>query len=148
MYRHPNETVHWYKIFDNQFEKILACRKEIYLTGNLNRYLLQVNTKKTWLEYMESFGLEQIAMSPTRITDHSETLDDHIYCNSLSNVLSTKVSIIGINDHFPVFITRKLNSSSVLKKYHHSISYRSFKNFNETEFINDLSSTPYSGVDM
>ena len=49
---------------------------------------------------------------------------------------------MGLSDHFPVFITRKLNSSSVLRKSHHSISYRSFKNFNETEFINDLSSTP------
>ena len=87
MYRHPNETVQWNEIFDNQFEKILACEKEIYLMGDFNRDLLQVNTKKTWLEYMESFGLEHIVMSPTRITDHSETLIDHIYRNSLSNVL-------------------------------------------------------------
>ena len=39
---------------------------------------------------MESFGLEQIVKSPTRITDHSETLIDHIYCNNLRNVLLTK----------------------------------------------------------
>ena len=146
MYRHPNETVQWNEIFDNQFDKILACEKEIYLMGDFNRDLLQVNTKKTWLEYMESFGLEQIVMSPTRITDHSETLIDHIYCNSLSNVLSTKVPILGLSDHFPLFVTKKLNSSSVLKKSHHSISYRSFKNFNETEFINDLSSTPWDVI--
>ena len=114
--------------------------------GDFNRDLLQVNTKKTWLEYMESFGLEQIVKSPTRITDHSETLIDHIYCNNLSNVLSTKVPILGLSDHFPVFVTRKLNSSSVLKKSHHSISYRSFKNFNEAEFINDLSSTPWDVI--
>ena len=68
--------------------------------GDFNRDLLQVNTKKTWLEYMESFVLEQIVMSPTRITDHSETLIDHIYCNNLSNVLSTKLSILGLSDHF------------------------------------------------
>ena len=95
---------------------------------------------------MESFGLEQIVMSPTRITDHSLTLIDYIYCNSLSNVLSTKVPILRLSDHFPVFVTRKLNSSSVLKKSHHSISYRSFKNFNETEFIFDLSSTPWDVI--
>ena len=146
MYRHPNETVQWNEIFDNQFDKVLACEKEIYLMGDFNRDLLQVNIKKTWLEYMESFGLEQIVKSPTRITDHSETLIDHIYCNNLSNVLSTKVPILGLSDHFPVFVTRKLNSSSVLKKSHHSISYRSFKNFNEAEFINDLSSTPWDVI--
>ena len=146
MYRHPNETVQWNEIFDNQFDKVLACEKEIYLMGDFNRDLLQVNIKKTWLEYMESFGLEQIVKSPTRITDHSETLIDHIYCNNLSNVLSTKVPILGLSDHFPVFVTRKLNSSPVLKKSHHSISYRSFKNFNEAEFINDLSSTPWDVI--
>ena len=54
--------------------------------------------------------------------------------------------ILGLSDHFPVFVTRKLNSYSVLKKSHHSISYRSFKNFNEAEFINDLSSTPWDVI--
>ena len=47
MYRHPNETVQWNEIFDNQFDKILACEKEIYLMGDFNRELLQTNTKKT-----------------------------------------------------------------------------------------------------
>ena len=35
MYRHPNETVQWNEIFDNQFDKILACEKEIYLMETL-----------------------------------------------------------------------------------------------------------------
>ena len=72
--------------------------------GDFNRNLLQVSTKKTWLEYMESFGIEQIVMSPTRTTDHSEILIYHIYCNNLSNVLSTKEPILGLSDHFPVFM--------------------------------------------
>ena len=54
--------------------KILACEKEIYLMGDFNRDLLQVNTNKTWLEYMESFGLEKNVVSPTRTTEYSETL--------------------------------------------------------------------------
>ena len=49
MYRHPNETVQWNEIFDNQFDKVLACEKEIYLMGDFNHDLLQVNIKKTWL---------------------------------------------------------------------------------------------------
>ena len=110
MHSHLNETVQWNGIFDNQFDKLLACEKENYLMGDFNRHLLQVNTKKTWLEYMELFGLYQIVMSPTRNTDLSETLIDHIYCNNLSNVLSTKMPILGLSDHFPVFITIKLNS--------------------------------------
>ena len=51
MYRHPNETVQWNEIFDNQFDKVLACENEIYLMGDFNCDLLQVNIKNTWLEY-------------------------------------------------------------------------------------------------
>ena len=50
MNRHPNETVLWNEIFDNQFDKVLACEKEIHLMGDFNRDLLQGNIKKTWLE--------------------------------------------------------------------------------------------------
>ena len=59
-------------------ERFVYINESSYLMGDFNRDLLQVNIKKTWLEYMESFGLEQIVKSPTRITDHSETLIDHI----------------------------------------------------------------------
>ena len=41
---------------------------------------------------------------------------------------------------------KSLTNGSPLKKFHHSISYRSLKNFNETEFINDLSSTPWDVI--
>ena len=113
-----------------------------YLMGDFNCDLLWVKTKKTLLEYMELFGLEHIVVSPTRITDHSETLIEHLYCNSLSNVLSRKVPIVGLSDHFPVFITRKLNSSSVLKsliiKFHIGLSKISMKQ--------NLSSTPWDVI--
>ena len=49
---------------------------------------------------------------------------------------------------FPVFIVRKLNSSSVPKTSHHSISYRSFKPFHETEFINNLSTAHRDVIKM
>ena len=148
MYRHPNETVRWNELFDDQFDKILECEKEVYLLGDFNRDLLQENIRKPWLEYMESFGLKQIIESPTRITNFSETLIDHIYCNTLCNILSIDVPILGLSDHFPIFITRKINSFSVHKKSHFSISYRSFKNFNETEFISDLAATPWDVIKL
>lgn len=146
LYRHPNETVNWNEVFDETLDKVLECEKEIYLLGDFNRDLLQENTKKAWLEYMESFGLKQVIESPTRVTNSSQTLIDHIYCNTLSNLLSISVPVLGLSDHYPIFITRKVNARSIPKKSHYTISYRSFKNFNETEFINDLTSTPWDTI--
>ena len=107
MHRHLNETVQWNDFFDNQFDKLLGCEKENYLMGDFH-YCRSIPRKR--LEYMELFDLYQIVMSTHRNTDDSETLIDHIYCNNLSNVLSTKMPILGLSDHFPVFITIKLNS--------------------------------------
>lgn len=148
IYRHPNETVHWNELFEVHFDKVLGCEKEIYLLGDFNRDLLQKNVKNSWMEYMQSFGLEQVVQSPTRVTSHSETLIDHIYCNTQTNILSVDVPILGLSDHFPVIVTRKVNPSPIPRKSHFSISYRSFKNFNETEFINDLKSAPWDIIKL
>ena len=59
---------------------------------------------------MESFGLKQIIEPPTRATDNSRTLIDHIYCNTPNNIVSVDVPILVLSDHFPIFATRKINS--------------------------------------
>ena len=56
IYRHPNEGILWNELFDEQFDVILECEKEVYLMGDINRDLLQDNIKRTWLEYMESLA--------------------------------------------------------------------------------------------
>ena len=63
--------------------------------GDFNRDLFQENLKKTCLEYMESFALKQIIESPTRVTDNSRTLIDHIYCNIPNNIISVDVPTLG-----------------------------------------------------
>ena len=144
----PNETVCWNELYDDQFDKILICEKEIYLIGDFNLDLLQESIRKSWLEYMESFGLKQVIEFPTRVTNYSKTLIDHIYCNTQCNFLSVDVPILGLSDHFPIFVSRKINSFSIHKKSHYSISYRFFRNFSEAEFISDLDATPWDIVKM
>lgn len=146
IYRHPSETISWNEDFEIQFDKILECDKEIYLMGDFNRDLMQENIKNPWLEYMESFGLFQTINTPTRITDQSATLIDHIYSNTQCNIMMTKVPKLGLSDHFPVFLSRKTNCSNGPKNTHFTISYRSFKHFNENSFVNDLKSTPWDIV--
>ena len=92
---------------------------------------------------MESFGLHQIVNMPTRVTDQSATLIDHIYSNTHANILTIAVPHLGLSDHFPVFVSRKTNGSCDVKNTHYTISYRSFKNFDENKFIDDLKSTPW-----
>ena len=71
---------------------------------------------------------------------------DHIYSNTPANILTTAMPHIGLSNHFPVFSSRKTNGSYSLKNTHYTISYRSFKNFDENKFIDDLKSTPWDIV--
>ncbi|MES9881523.1 MAG: reverse transcriptase family protein [Sedimenticola sp.] len=147
MYRHPNESVNWNNEFENQIEKVLQQQKEFYLLGDFNRDLLNKQTSKGWLDFIEPFGLTQVVSTPTRITNHSKTLIDHIYCSIKSNVSAVSVPKLGLSDHFPVFLIRKSNSI-IPKNSHYCISYRSFKNFNENDFTSALKTVPWDIVKM
>ena len=142
LYRHPNETVNWNENFEMFIDKILGTQKEFYLLGDFNRDLLNEQIKKSWLEYLEPLGLVQKVTQATRKSATSETLIDHIYCNTEANINSVDVPQLGLSDHYPVFLTRKTNCSTP-KFSHHTISYRSFKNFNEQTFKSDLQDAPW-----
>ena len=142
LYRHPNESINWNENFEMFIDKILETQKEFYLLGDFNRDLLNEQIKKSWLEYLEPFGLIQKVTQATRKSAASETLIDHIYCNTEVNINSVDVPQLGLSDHFPVFLTRKMNCSTP-KFTHHTISYRSFKNFNEQTFKSDLQDAPW-----
>ena len=79
----------------------------------------------------------------TRVTPDSSTLIDHVYSNRPENVENVDVPKIGLSDHFPIFFTCKMHVHQP-KDNHFTISYRSFKDFDETKFINDLQSVPWN----
>ena len=89
----------------------------------------------------ESLGLSQLVTQPTRVTTNTSTLIDHIYSSHEDNLSKVSVCKIGISDHFAVVCIRKLNSS-YKNNSHKSITYRSFKRFEETNFLNDLAVLP------
>ncbi|MCU7801059.1 MAG: hypothetical protein KZQ70_13205, partial [gamma proteobacterium symbiont of Lucinoma myriamae] len=118
-----------------------------YILGDINKDLLNNNINRVWLDYIESFGLTQVVSGATRVTAETKTLIDHIYCNINENVTFVDVPKIGISDHFPIFFTRKLNSH-VPKTKHITITYRSFKNFDENKFISELQSVPWDLIPL
>ena len=128
-------------------ENVLKEEKEIYLMGDINRDLLNSNVNKAWTDYMEPFGLSQLVSEATRVTNETRTLIDHIYSNCPENVNSLNVPKIGLSDHFPIFFTRKMHVHPP-KTNHHTISYRSFRNFDEAKFIEDIQSVPWDTIKL
>ncbi|MEW8547257.1 MAG: reverse transcriptase family protein [Candidatus Thiodiazotropha sp.] len=147
IYRPPNSSVQWNELFEECIEKVLQEEKEIYLLGDINRDLLNNQVHGAWTDYMEPFGLTQMVSEATRVTSGSRTLIDHIYTNCPENVNSVSVPKIGLSDHFPIFLTRKMHNQ-MPKGNHYTISYRSFKDFDEAKFISDLQSVPWDLIKL
>ena len=142
-YRNPVSSISWNENFDDQVEKAAEEEKEIFLLGDFNKDLSNPHIKTQWLDYMNSHGMSQHVNEPTRVVPNvSATLIDHIYSNFSENIQFIDIPKIGLSDHYPVFFTRKVNSR-ITKATHHTIKYRSFKNFDEARFNEDLKLIPW-----
>ena len=147
IYRPPNSTIQWNELFEECIENVLQEEKEIYLLGDINRDLLNNQIHRAWTDYVEPFGLMQMVSEATRVTSGSSTLTDHIYTNCPENVNSIHVPKLGLSDHFPIFFARKMHNH-IPKGNHYTISYRSFKDFDEAKFISDLQSVPWDLIKL
>ena len=131
--------------------KILSimCRsegREMILLGDFNKNLLNNHKDIEWENFVTSLGLSQLVCDPTRVTDTSSTLIDHIYTNFDENVAHVNVCKMSISDHYAVFGNRKLKNC-VKSNAHQTFTYRSFKNFDESRFINDLHAVPWETIE-
>ena len=89
-----------------------------------------------------SLGLHQIVKEPTRITERTETLIDHVYLSNpfSANDIQAYVSKTTISYYFPVIITflKQERPKKGMQQYQ---EYRDFKTFNGNIFLLDLQST-------
>ena len=124
-----NAAISKTKNFDNQ---------EVYILGDLNIDLTGSRVKnsngiKRYKEFCSLHGLEQLIQEPTRITEKSETLLDHIISNSAQKVSQHGVLNLGLSDHHMIYCTRK---STKAKSFDHKhIKIRSMKNHNKDLFL-------------
>ena len=145
IYRNPDSKVIWKSYFETHIEKVQLEDKEIILLGDLNRDLLNARINTDWTDFTNSLGLTQLVEKPTRKTEFSETLIDHIYTDHEENIVNVNVPAIGLSDHYGVFCSRKIRFKEK-KHCHQTIKYRSFKNFNETNFLSDLQSIQWHSL--
>jgi len=121
-YRHPHQNVDSFiTSLENKLQSSkLKCNLDRFLLGDININLLNYqsnNNTKKYLDMMNSLGFLPLITLPTRLSDASSTLIDHIFfCpaskskhlyleNSLSGIIT-----VDISDHLPSFavmLTRK-----------------------------------------
>ena len=119
--------------------------KPSYILGDMNYNILNINHHQPTQDYyslLTAFMYKQIITKPTRITDTTATVIDHIWHNDVSvgnNSLHSTPGIIysDISDHLPIFlqITKNVECNAKVK-----ISYRLFTAENFKSYKSELKS--------
>ncbi len=146
-YRCPQyDITMWLKEFECQMTEAYLEGCQLMIMGDFNVDLLANNAHvKSWLDLVENSQLLQIINEPTRVSSNSTTLVDHVFTSSYTKVRAVKVPKIGLSDHYPTCVVFKENFGS--KHRHTSIKYRSFKNFDQDKFFNDLNRCPWDSIE-
>ena len=131
----------WSEKIETSLERVLAENKEVIIMGDLNIDWKDIDKSEChpWKELLVGFQLEQMIAEPTRVTDTTSTLIDHIY-------VSQKECIRATSDHYPTCAVWKLKFSQ--KQQHAHMKYRSMKNSNEQKFREDLREVPWHVLDI
>ena len=94
--------------------------KTIVLVGDTNIDLIQHDKDihaQDIINTSLSHGFTEVISRPTRITDHSATLIDHIYTNSLENTTTAGIVLVDTSDHLGTFVALNYNSRRVNGTY-------------------------------
>ena len=105
------------------------------------KYSEHTNTE----EYLDMLYLNNyipLITKPTRITDHSSTLIDHIYSNTTIQNTVSGIALIDISDHLPVFCISGISANRVKK----TIYLRDYSHFDETKYVDDMNSINWTGM--
>lgn len=120
--------------------------KDVFIMGDINIDLLKyIDHPKTndYLEDIFSQGFIPLITKPSRITNHSATLIDHIYTNKRETHSSSGIVITDLSDHFGIFSITNLSHKK--KLIHKAVSsYRAYTSENVQTFNNLLSAADFT----
>ena len=112
MYRHPNGDVKEFRdAMEKTFDMVRKEKKTVIIAGDLNINLINYYRNDDIQHYLNTVLTSDflpVILMPTRITDNTATLIDHIYLHQPANGNSFKI-VAGnlyadITDHLPNFI--------------------------------------------
>ena len=151
IYRNPNKNLslwEWHKNIIHMMDKVVDQGSDILMMGDFNINLFAPHTK--WMTSYESCGLTQLIREPTRVSNllnkTTHTLIDHIYTNNVDKISEPKVYITAASDHYLIQCRYKYNDLKSKKHSHVYTNVRSFKHFDQNQFLYDLSQVSFNPV--
>ena len=146
VYNPKADDENYYQCMLNNFENVLAKNKEIVILGDLNiNYIFDENLCENQAHFIETLlCCKQLIVEPTRVTQSSQSVIDHIYTTMPHNHLDHGILKYTLSDHYFLFTTLKCRRQASPPKRIHKKDYNGI---NINDFIRDLMDIGlYSGV--
>ena len=116
IYRPPNAHSEWIDLSEEELSIVQASGLEYILMGDFNIDLNPCTNNK-WSNVLQLFDFSQLVREPTRATQSSASLIDHVYSSHPENISSCFVSKLSISDHFPICFIRKIKNKIFKDKH-------------------------------
>ena len=128
IYRHPNGNVAHYNESINAYLNSIKTPDTCIIGGDINIDLLRTNCKlsQSYLDVMTTNNFIPTITTPTRITDSTVTLIDHIFVKLPKSKINNKITagnlLCDISDHLPNFTiinidVKKINERPYIRLY-------------------------------
>ena len=146
-YRHPHSNLDSFSDYlSGAIDKISKENKYCILMGDININLLNFESHTATEDLINSLGtycFQPHILKPTRITDHSATLIDNIFFNSIEHHTISGNLLCDLTDHLPNFLI--INKFSCVSNKI-DIYRRDYSRFNESELITEVQSINWEDV--
>ena len=140
VYKQPIvKDVYFKSILEDIIVKCSTNFKTFVIVGDLNVNVMKETHCLT--ELLQLYGLTNIVNEPTCIKGKSPTLIDLVITNMSRYICNVKCFDCDLSDFHKMvcFATKAFGPTKQRSK----ISYRSYKHFNEDEYLNDLATAPF-----
>ena len=156
-YRHPsfklsNFLSYLENINQNFFSKFMS--NHCFLIGDFNANLLKYDTEKEVAEYLDSilgFNFIPLSTIPTRITETSYTLIDHVFYRTSTDNRNVSIDkaisgclITDMTDHLANFIMIPINQTCDVKD--DRLPVRIFSDANKVKFRNEITAQNWNNL--
>ena len=129
-------------------QKISKEKKNVFLLGDFNVDLLKYDKHagpNEFIDSLSSYMYLPYILHPTRVTSHSQTIIDNVFSNHVSKEAVSGNLTSTISDHLPqVLFIPSMFSDNPATKF--NIFEKSWKNFNQAEFVMDYFDKDWSKI--
>ena len=142
IYRHPSSNcANFIEAFNGSLAQLLTSNIKLFVLGDLNFDISGTNRTSiasNYLNIIQSYGLLPLITKPTRVTETTSTILDHILTINVHHCILPGIIQYDLSDHYPIFCTVFDPLSEKCEKFGMKQMARDLTSFRQDNFISNL----------